>query len=99
MEERTIIDISEFSFEDFISFLFDREVQPEGEKWNPWYWHTNVSFNSERICGYYIRLFIAPDFLLERFSKAQLEEGFWAIVSAENLACSVNELIWNTIYR
>jgi hypothetical protein len=31
--------------------------------------------------------------LLERFSKPQLEEGFWAIPGA-NLNCSVQNLIW-----
>ena len=96
MSEKTSIDISQFSFEEFVTFMFDWEIQAKTEEWDPWYWHTRVSFDPQRICDYYTRLFSAPGFLLQRFSKAQLEEGFWAIPSGDNLECSVNELIWNT---
>jgi hypothetical protein len=96
MDEKTVVDISQFSFEEFVTFMFDREVQDKTEEWNPWYWHINVSIDPQRLCGYFTRLFSAPGFLLERFSKAQLEEGFWAIPSGGYLECSVNELIWNT---
>jgi hypothetical protein len=96
MDEKTVVDISQFSFEEFITFLFDRKVQAKTEKWNPWYWRISVSFDSRRTCEYYTRLFSAPGFLLQRFSTAQLEEGFWAISSGSHLECSVYELIWNT---
>ena len=101
MSEKPIVDISHISFEEFIAFIFDREVQAievqaKTEEWNPWYWHTKVLFDPQQICGYYTRLFMAPSFLLERFSKAQLEEGFWAIPAGGSLECSVTELIWNT---
>jgi hypothetical protein len=98
MDEKEVVDISQFSFEEFITFLFDREIPARTtiKEWNPWYWHTSVLFDAQRICGYYTKLFSAPGFLIERFSKAQLEEGFWAISSGNHLECSVYELIWNT---
>jgi hypothetical protein len=95
MNDTALIDLSRFSFEEFITFLFDRDIPPESEKWNPWYWRTEVMFDPARICDYYIRLFKQPGFLLERFSPAQLEEGFWAISSHGYLGCSITELIWN----
>lgn len=96
MNERTDIDLRQFSFDEFIGFLFEREIPPKSEKWDPWYWHVSVLFDPERTCSYYIRLFNEPAFLIEKFSKAQLEEGFWAIPSHGFLECSVADLIWNS---
>jgi hypothetical protein len=31
------------------------------------------------MCAYYVQLFHRPEFLVSRFTKQQLEEGFWAI--------------------
>jgi len=90
-----MIDVSQFSFEELTVFLFDREIPPKSEKWDPWYWHTEVLFNPARICDYYIRLFTKPRFLLDRFSAVQLEVGFWAISSHDYLGCSVTDQIWN----
>ncbi len=50
---------------------------------------------AETICTYYIQLFRQPEFLLHRFSKAQLEEGFWAIQGA-NLNCGLQNLLGDT---
>ena len=36
--------------------------------------------DAEKLCAYYVRLFRQPEFLLSRFAKEQLEEGFWAIM-------------------
>jgi hypothetical protein len=91
----TDTDISEFSFEEFIDFLFDRDIPPPTEKWNPWYWHAEIMFDPQRVYSYYTQLFRQPRFLLARFSKTQLDEGFWGIQS-DNLRCSVRLLIWNT---
>jgi len=88
------IDISQCSFDEFVSFLFARDVPDETEKSDPWYWNTEVTFDPQRACEYYVRLFRRPAFLMERFSKSQLEEGFWAI-QGPNLSCSVSGLIWN----
>lgn len=98
------IDISKSSFDEFVGFLFAREIPPESvaafpargetKKRQPWYWNTEVTFDSRQICRYYSRMFLDPGFLLEKFSKEQLEEGFWAIQSV-NLECSVFCLIWD----
>jgi hypothetical protein len=100
MVERTVVDLSKYTFEEFVTFLFERDVQPrpiqpDPEKWNPWHWHVEAIFDPTQICEYYIRLFRAPTFLLDQFSRAQLEEGFWAI-QASSLECSVYNLISDT---
>ena len=87
-------DITQFSFEEFVAFLFARSVAPETEA-DPWYWNVQVTFDLARVCQHYMRLFQAPSFLLEQFSKEQLEQGFCAIQSC-NLDCSVTQLIWDT---
>jgi len=98
--DKSAVDISAYSFEEFISFLFARDVQPVAEQrspktWNPWYWHVEVAFDSKRVCEYYVRLFRQPTFLVERFSKAQLKEAFWGI-QGPNLGCSAWNIISNT---
>ena len=89
------IDISQFSFDEFVSFLFDREVPPETAKRDPWYWHTEIAYVPEIICSYYVRLFQQPQFLRARFSKPQLEQAFWAI-PADNLDCSAARIMWDS---
>jgi len=96
MSEREFVDLCQFSFEEFIAFIFDRYIPPKTERWNPWYTHMRAAFDPVRICDYYLRLFKQPRFLLERFSAAQLEVGLWAISSHNFLGCSVTDLIWNT---
>jgi hypothetical protein len=107
MREKSHFDIREISFDEFVGFLFGRPVPAENvsfaslaargetEKWNPWYRNAEVTFDVQRVCGYYTQLFQKPRILLERFSKGQLEQGFWAAQSS-NLSCSAYHLIWNT---
>ncbi len=94
--DKSVVDISDYSFDDFVAFLFAREVQSLGDqsnkKWRPWYRDMEVTFDAKITCEYYVRLFRQPAFLLERFSKAQLEEAFWAIQSP-NLECSAWRII------
>jgi hypothetical protein len=92
MELPTQLDLTSFSFDDFVSFLFDHNVPPESEKYDPWYFHVEVEFDSKKISAYYMQLFRQPEFLLSRFTKPQLEEGFWAI-QGPNLDCSVSRII------
>jgi hypothetical protein len=88
------VDISQFSFDEFVSFLFDRDWPPTTARFDPWYWHTEVTYAPDLICSYYVRLFRQPHFLLERFSKPQLEQAFWAI-QVDNLDCSASQIIWH----
>lgn len=92
MEQPSHIDLTGISFDDFVSFLFDRGDPPDSEHRDRWYYHVEVAFDPETICGYYVQLFREPEFLLKRFTKSQLEEGFWAI-EGPNLECSVYRLV------
>jgi len=85
-------DIRDASFEDFVTFLFAHDVAPSRE--NPWYRHAEVDYDPGRVVSYYIRLFSAPRCLRSRFSAAQLEQGFWAILGGI-LGCSVRDVIWD----
>jgi hypothetical protein len=92
MAERTVVVLANPSFDEFLTFLFDRDVALETKGKDYWYWHVEVEFDAEVIAAYYIQLFRQPEFLLERFTKEQLEEAFWAIPSY-NLDCSVIRII------
>jgi len=85
-------DIRGASFDDFVTFVFAHDVAPAPE--NPWYRHAEVNYDPRRVVSYYIQLFSAPRFLLSRFSMAELEQGFWAILGGI-LGCSVRDVIWN----
>lgn len=93
MGERTShVDLTDSSFDDFVAFLFNRDVSLESARRDYWYWHMEVEFDAEKISAYYVQLFTQPEFLLTRFTNAQLEQGFWAI-QGPNLDCSVSRII------
>jgi hypothetical protein len=92
VEPLNSIHLTNCSFNEFISFLFDHDVPPESEKYDPWYFHVEVEFDAKKICAYYVQLFRQPESLLTRFTKPQLEQGFWAI-QGPNLNCSVFRII------
>jgi len=94
MGEHQEIDIKSFSYEEFVSFVFDHEVPSGQAKYHPWYFDVEVAFDPGRVCEFYIRLFRNPGFLLEKYSKPQLEKGFWAIHGAA-FDCSAQHLIWD----
>src|SRR5262249_4860704 len=85
-------DMRDASFEDFVDFLFAHDLAPSPE--GSWYRHVEVDYDPRRIASYYIRLFSAPRFLRSRFSQAQLEQGFWAILGGI-LGCSIGDVIWD----
>lgn len=97
MKDYDQYDISRCSFEEFVDFLFEHDITPvppsKDEKPDPWYWRAEVTHDTSRVLGFYVRLFENPEFLLARFTKEQLEQGFWAIISG-NIACAVTEVIW-----
>jgi hypothetical protein len=93
---REEIDIGDLSFDQFVAFLFDREVPPEsGEQINRWYRRIRPTFNLARICSYYDQLFRESSFLLTSFTEQQLLMGFTAI-QRPGLTCSAEAVIWNT---
>lgn len=85
------------SFDDFVTFLFDKDVVPLPEKAGdpePWYWNADITYGPRTIAAHYIRLFAAPTQPLKPYSARELEQGFWAIQSC-NLECCVGEIIWD----
>ena len=95
MEEKPYFDSTHLSFDEVVSFLFDHEVPVQAGRYKPWYFSIDVTFDAGRVCEYYVRLFRQPGLLLGRFSKAELEEGSWAIHGVA-LQCSVSHVIWDT---
>jgi hypothetical protein len=96
MTESTEVDISEYSFDEFVAFVFAHEPSADWKKQEPWFFSLEVIYDPQKVCAYYIKLFRQPLFLLERFSKAQLEEGFWAIQGDAPYSCGVGRVIWDT---
>jgi hypothetical protein len=85
-ETDSIFDLSNTSFDEFVRFWFDRSIDPRamGPPRDPDFaWYANIEIRCEprQYAESFIRLFNAPEFLLDRYSKDQLEEGFWAMVS------------------
>lgn len=98
MEDRRHVNISQYSFDEFISFLFERDVPPDSDKQESWDWNIDVTYVPGVVCEYYIQLFQRPEFLRERYSKPQLEQAFWAI-QGPNLDCSVRRILDDTDLR
>jgi hypothetical protein len=94
MKEREQIDIRKYSFEEFISFVFDHETPVSKGKRHPWYYDVEVTFDAGRVCEFYTRLFRHPDFVREKYSTPQLEQGFWAI-QGPAFDCSAFWIMWN----
>jgi hypothetical protein len=94
------VDISHYSFEEFVEFVFDRDVPPTSEMptseegAHRWYYYTDAVFDIGRQCSHYVRLFSESARLLGMFSEAQLEYGLSAILSGRSF--SARKLICNT---
>jgi hypothetical protein len=94
------VDITHFSFEEFVRFVFDHDLPVEAEmptaeeRSRRCYYRTNAIFDPEALSGQYVRLFRESGSLLGMFSKPQLEHGFSSIGSG--CTFSVKKLIWNT---
>jgi hypothetical protein len=95
VKELEQFDVSEYSFDQFVSFIFAHEPSADVRKQEPWYFSLEVMYEPQKVCAYDAQLFRQPSLLLERFSKAQLEEGFWAIHGGA-LDCAVSRAICNT---
>ena len=62
--ERQQVDISGYSYGQFVTFLFDHAVLVQEGKKRPWYWDVGVgvTFNAANVCQFYTRLFRQPEF-------------------------------------
>ena len=95
MPQKVHADLTLCTFNQFVDFLFARAVQAESAKsGDSWYFNTEVCFDPQLVCGYYVQLFRNSAFLLNRYSRAQLDHGFSAM-TVRSLSCSVRELIWS----
>jgi hypothetical protein len=79
----------EFSFDEWIDFVFNHEPAEEVSK--AWYWDDDLNFDEgkERFVKNCIELFKNPDFLLEKFTVEQLDQGFFGFILG-----AVNEMNW-----
>ena len=76
----------DLSYEDWISFIFDHPVMDP-----QWWCHTpdsglyqywNEEADPSGTLAYLTRLFSSPSFLIPRFSRAQIDQGLYYIVSS-----------------
>jgi hypothetical protein len=79
MEPHEQIDATNYSFEAFVDLHFNHKFAQDVER--EWYWNSDVTFVAQQFCSYYIRVFREPESLFARFSKVQVEEGFWGMIS------------------
>lgn len=74
------LNLNNYTFDEWIEFVFDHPVAEEMEgKWywkDEWEWQVDV----ETLINFCIRLFRTPEFLLEKFSPEQINQGFWLIL-------------------
>jgi hypothetical protein len=70
-------DLTNISFDDFVSLIFNpaEQIKPDRPLSG-----IEVEVDAKRLCAYYVQLFQKPEFLLSRFTKQELEEGFWEIM-------------------
>jgi hypothetical protein len=87
MEQPGFRDLTNVSFDDFISLIFEPAEQIKPDILLP-----EVQLNAQKLCAYYIQLFQNPEFLTSRFTKKELEEGFWEIMGYSH-DWSLGELI------
>jgi len=80
MELREPSDLTNIPFDEFVSLIFDRDIPPKAGRLDASFYDVGVEFDAQKMCAYYVQLFHQPDFLVSRFTKQQLEEGFWAII-------------------
>jgi|SRR5580658_5047337 hypothetical protein len=90
MEPHIQIDATNYSFEDFVELHFNHEFAQSVNQ--EWYWNSDLIFAPTQFCAYHIRLFHEPEILFSRFSKAQLEGGFWGMISGVDW--SLRTLLW-----
>ncbi len=89
MEQPESRDLTFVSFDEFVSLIFTPAEQVKPDAPLP---GVNVETDAKRLCAYYVQLFQNPEFLLSRFTKQELEQGFWEIMGYHH-DWSLGELI------
>lgn len=97
-------DLRTICYEGFLDFIFDRPVSPRfsgsNRDVNPrstacWYdaVDLDIDFDPARNCEYLALLFCDPRELLNRYSRPQLEQGFWWMQASYNDG-SAADVLW-----
>jgi hypothetical protein len=71
------VDLRQVVYHDWLAFVFDHPVAPEGE--SEWYFQTRLEVEADplRQVAYLARLFREPEGVAGRFTPGQIEQGFW----------------------
>lgn len=74
----SIYDLRTCSYDEFLDFVFDHPVEKEH-----WYWDSNlkVAYDTVHNTELLTKLFSNAKPLLGRYTREQLEQGFWALQS------------------
>ena len=93
------VDLSNARFDDFVRFWFEHTIDPRalGPHRSPefaWYQNVEIRFEPLSYAENFIRLFKAPEFLVDKYSKDQLEEGFFAMMSPM-VQGGLDALVWS----
>ena len=75
MKDPKARDLTNLSFDEFVSLIFasTEKIDPTGP-------YLEELIDSKKLCAYYVQLFQSPEFLPSRFTKQELEAGFWEIM-------------------
>jgi hypothetical protein len=87
-----MINLNEYSFLEWVKFVFDHPVADEGKK--EWYWDERWEWEADatRILEYSTRLFRNPGFLINEYTREQINQGFWFLLGATG---QLSEYIWD----
>lgn len=77
------VDHRKASFEEFLTFVFDRPAPPDHDL-NAWWFHSSLDLvvDPRRQVAHLTRFFNDPSLLPPRYSRAQIEQGLWFLFSA-----------------
>ena len=84
-------DLDNFSFEEFVSFLFEPDVPPASVSEDPWHWNMESEIVARKVCAYYVRLISRASVPVRPVHESQLEEGLWNIAGRAD--CCVAEIV------
>ena len=95
--QQTYFDIRQADLRQFESFIFDHDT-PERREDGKWYFGSLIwiDYEEEKNAELFMELFKESRNLLKKYSKDQLEQGFWAMVPLGGLEGGVYELIWDS---
>jgi hypothetical protein len=75
--EELRVDLRAVGYDDWLAFVFDHPVAPEGEK--EWYFQADLEVEADagRQVAFLGRLFLEPEVVAGRYTPDQIEQGFW----------------------